>query len=74
LKYGSELDTGAWTLAQSSSRKKYPRKGAGCLPNRPSRYAIQMSSAFPIASSVRLLKLLPKLGPTWDLNSTATRS
>ncbi len=24
-----------------------------------------MSSAFPIASSVRLLKLFPKLGPTW---------
>ena len=44
------------------------------LRNARSRTAVHKSRALPIASSVRLLKLLPKDGPTCDLASMAAMS
>lgn len=54
--------------------EKYPRNGCGPSRNAFSRYAVQRSRAVPIASSVRLLKLLPNDGPTWDFASIAAIS
>ena len=39
--------------------------------NAPSLNAVHRSIALPVASSVLLLKLLPKEGPTWDFASIA---
>ena len=71
LKWGSATRTGILDLGQSSNRKKYPSQGRMADLKALSRNAVHKSSAEPIASSVLLLKLFPKEGPTCDFNSTA---
>jgi len=56
-------------LSERSTSIKYPNQGDDWFGNAFSLYAVHKSTALPIASSVRLLKLLPK-EPTCDFSST----
>ena len=60
LKLGSDDFTGLIEVSVSSSIIRYPSHGRSDGLKAPSRKAAQRSVALPIASSVRLLKLLRK--------------
>ena len=58
-------------LGASSTRMRYPRKGAVPMPNNPSLWDFRKSYPLPRASSHRLLALFPNEGPQSDFNSKA---